>query len=404
MKNAEAPVEPEIFFAQYEHMEQLIAEHDFVIYRKGPPNTGSDNVRFELVAEYQHYMEQRRPARPKKYEAIDHDMTIWQAARGLRKKSANVFGNGAFILSTDYLFYEFDWQHLRKDDAFGLVVLPNQFIQILRPLVPTTDDFDRRFVEVFAIPEFRSVGGDYSTTFSKVLSYLATFSELTERTAVGILTNEVLTNHLNEAGDEPKKLKELIDNALAEENEKLQQQREEFRIKAQEALDKAATSEALAAERENELRQALEERAVRDAAALEAERKASEAERKATDAERKTTDAERRAAESQQDAMTKAREVDNLRSRMGKDIERRSLWIRILLALVLILIGFGLIFVLPVLKPWAWLDQHPKNLGLRMSASLVVIGAAWMVADPKRRVFAALPLILGAILVLVQMI
>jgi hypothetical protein len=397
MKNAEAPIDPEVFLTKYEHMEQLLSEYSFLMYRRPPPNIDLDNERYQLVAEYKHYLEQRRPFRLKTYEAINHDMTIWQAAKGLRKRSSNIFGNGAFILSTDYLFYEFDWEHLRRDSDLGLCVFPNQFIQILRPLIPTTDDFDRRFVEVFAIPEFRTVGGEYSTTFAKVLSYLATFSDLSEPTAVSILTNEVLINHLNEASDEPKRLRELVDNALAEENEKLRRQGERFQEETLMARQQAASNEALVAQREQELRNLAEERRAIEVAAGEAERKAAEAEQKAAEAERK-------ANETQRLADLNTSQKDSILAEMQQTIDRRAVAVRLLLALLCALIGFGLVFILPMIRPWNWFNEHPKRSGLTLSACLIVLGAAWMIADPKRRLVAALPLVLGAVLAVTQII
>lgn len=393
MKNAESPIDPEVFLTKYEHMEQLLSEHGFVMYRRPPPNSDFDNERYQLVAEYKHYLEQRRPFRIKPYEAINHDMTIWQAAKGLRKKSPNVFGNGAFVLSTDYLFYEFDWEHLRENADLGLVVFPNQFIQILRPLIPTTDDFDRRFVEVFAVPEFRSIGGDYSTTFAKVLSYLATFSDLSERTAVSILTNEVLINNLNQADDEPKRLRELVDNALAEENEKLRRQGEKFQEETERARREAADSAALAAQRESELFRLSEQRTVMASEAREAKLRASEAEREAREANEALRVAD----------LDKTQNQDAL-AQMQRLIARRTTAVRLLIALICALIGFAFLFLLPVIHPWHWLDAHPKKFGLYLSGCLIIVGASWMIADPRRRLVAALPLVLGAILVLTQLI
>jgi hypothetical protein len=81
---------------------------------------------------------------------------------------------------------------MRQGRNSGSVVLPGQLLQVLRPFVALNDDFDRRFVQTFSIPEFRASSSDYSQTATRVLSYLNSLNDLPQATAVAILRNELL--------------------------------------------------------------------------------------------------------------------------------------------------------------------------------------------------------------------
>ncbi len=230
-----------------------------------------------------------------------------------------------------------------------------------------------------------------------MLSYLATFSDLSERTALSILSNEVLANQLSEASDEPKRLRELVDSALAEENEKLRRQGEKIQEEAQKALQQAAGSEELASQRQQELLRLREERRLIEAEARAAERNVAEAEARAAEAKQKANEAQTLA-----DINTNQKE--NALAQMQLTIDRHARAIRLLLAILCALLGYGIIFILPMIRPWQWFNEHPKKSGLYLGACLIVLGASWMIADPKRRLVAALPLVLGAILALTQII
>ena len=177
-------------------------------------------------------------------------MAVWMATQELRGSSDSILEAGSLFLTCDYHLYVFDQRVLRKEHQLGSVVMPNHFLQMLRPLAPSTDDFDRRFVETFAIPEFRTIGSDYAATVSKVLSYLASFSNIREETAVRILADELLIERLKGVDEGSDEFKDSIESALAKENEELleevalwKSEAEQARREREEALAEIETKE-----------------------------------------------------------------------------------------------------------------------------------------------------------------
>lgn len=64
----------------------------------------------------------------------------------------------------------------------------------------------------------------------------------------------------------------------------------------------------------------------------------------------------------------------------------------------------ALVVFLPHYVQWTWLGQHPNRTGLYITALLIVWGLAWAVIDSKRRWVAGAALVIGAILVLAQIV
>jgi hypothetical protein len=104
-------------------------------------------------------------------------------------------------------------------------------------------------------------------------------------------------------------------------------------------------------------------------------------------------------------------EEDNEQISKDKDIRRlqtqRDYYAslsRLLLGILVGIIGLILVFVPPLFLSWHWLDTHPNRLGLYGCATLISLAIAWAVIDCKRRNFALGTLVVGAVLVLLQII
>ncbi len=217
-KNAVSPISPDIFLSKFEHAIDLLDSLGFTIYRSSGSNEKLDTERYELTARYGDYIKQNRKRGEKAYEVLNHDIVLWQTVNQLRENGSSVLDARAFVLTIDYYLYSFDWQQLRQDSHVGKVLLPNHFMQILRPFLQVDDDLNKYFVETFAIPEFRATKTDYSTVNSNILSYLNTYREVKEETAIRMLTNTLLKDRLQGKEDDSQEFKDLVDNALVEEN------------------------------------------------------------------------------------------------------------------------------------------------------------------------------------------
>ena len=257
--NAESITDPGVYFSKYEHIEEVLRDLGLTIYRAGS-NSILDQQRHELVAEYKEFVDTRRRAKPKEYPALNHDMAVWLTVKALRRKGTSILDSGAFFLTLDYQLYRFDWEQRRNPKDFGLVILANQFMQLLRPFVPTSSQSDQHFMEIFAAAEFRTAVTDYAATSSKVLSYISSYSDLSQPTAVRILTDEVLMHQLQDVDEESDEFQQLIESKLARDNEELLRRAQEFKEKAAEAEQRAARGESVINQTLAEL-QSLKERA-----------------------------------------------------------------------------------------------------------------------------------------------
>jgi hypothetical protein len=395
-RNIEAPIDPEIYFSKYEHIADILDDYGFKIYRTAS-SKALDEERHLLVAEYEHFITAYRPLRPKKYEALNHDMAVWQTVKGLRKAGAIAFDAGAFFLTNDYYLYKFDWQRLRDRNSLGLIVLSNQFLQLLRPFVGTSGQSDQRFIEIFAIPEFRTAVSDYAKTSSKVLSYLSTYAGLSEQTALRVLTNEVLLQQLRDVDEESKEFQELVDNAIAADNKRLLEKASELEAAEKAASERAAQNEALAKQKEEEVRLAQQRLAAAENVAQESQRTTALAYREADEARQLAENIKTGATAKEQ---TQEQSIADLKQRLDSYAIKFRWFIGALIAVV----GISLILLVPKYINWPWLDAHPNRLGLYGCAIAIVCALSWAVADSKRRNLALITMAVPAILVLLQIV
>jgi hypothetical protein len=380
--NAESPIDPEIFFSKYEYIEELLKEQGFKIYRTNS-TPELDSERHHLVAEYKNFIDTHRPARPKGYAALNHDIAVWQTIKHLQRKGASVFESGAFLLTTDFYLYRFDWQKLRDNNSIGTVMLSNQFMQLLRPFVPTGGRSDQHFIELFAIPEFRSAVSDYAATGHKVLSYLSSYSDVGEQTAIRMLTNEVLMQQVRDVDPESEQFQHLVDSALARDNEELLRRERAAREEATLAAKRASEAAAELARREAELNRERQ--------------KSSEATRKADEASNALNEIQ---AEMSAKVQSKELKVQALNTRL----DRYAIITRVAVGSLFFLFGIAAIIFLPWYFSWMWLRDHPNRLGLYGCAILLMTGISWAIIDVKRRGIALLSIVAAVIIAMLQIL
>jgi hypothetical protein len=393
--NAQHPLDPKVYLSKFDHIIDLLTDHGVKLYRVPQHEGYTLEQKGQLIAEYAHYVDQWRPGKPKPYDALDHDICVWLTLQTKRTGAASALDTGALLLSNDVLFRNFDWRVLR-DGSVGSVVLPGQLLQVLRPFVAATDDFDRRFVEAFAAPEFRTAQSDYEETNAKVLSYLTTYKDVPEKTAVRILTNEMLIHRLQGAEEGSEEFKELIDSALVQDNAALLEERE--------ALHNQLERERLT--REEELAEANAALAARDAeltkSAAVLEERAAEVraeERHKADAEKAEllVQERQRHHELLQAASEEAKRSSGLAEELARE-RRHHHQFRIGAAVVLCLVGWAMLLVVPHATGWMWLHRHDHRNGVYGFALLAWGGVSWTVAEPKHYRGSLGLVVLGALL------
>jgi hypothetical protein len=403
--NAQSPISPEVFFSKFSDLPTLLTSRGIEIYCDHAPRGQSVEKRGELVAEYTAFLEKYRPERPKGYHTLDHDISVWMAVSRLSRRTASsVLDAEALFLSNDYYFRRFEWQSLRAKYAPGLVILPNHLLQLLRAYVPSSEDFDRRFIEVFAIPELRTVGGDYRDTASDVLAYMNHYRDLPKATAIRILTNKVLSQQIAAVDRESDEFAALIDTSVAEANRELEDRSNRLASEKEAAVRRAIESENAQQHTEQELQNAkthiqkLQEGLARAMDAHES-------------ADKRLTDTEARIETMRREFQTKLdaeesdrREAEEADEKARREGERREMikgaW---LVVVFTILFGAVLYMSVPNLK-WGWLDNHPNNLGLLICSHVTLTGIAASLLIPRHRVWFVTAVVLAVILVFIQIV
>lgn len=378
--NAERPVDVDVFLSKFDHVEELLADFGAKLYRTLPGPAGDTMSKGQLIEEYRAYVATLRPeghARP--YESADHDMVVWMTLQQLRQKGTSALDVGALFLSADFLLSRFDWTKLRARNEVGTVVLPDQFLQVLRPYARSDADFDQRFVDAFLLPEFRAAHSDYGKTIPLVLSYLATYENMNERTAVRLLSNELLLGQLRGVEEGSREFAEFMDKAIAQDHLILLEEAEALRVELEQ--ERRAKESALA-ETQAQLRETADELA-QVTSAVEARVEAVRCEVQDRHDERVAEvraeeEARRRPLEQQVAQLTtRLDEAEARRGRWGRKLR----WVAVTVAWVAVAI---MSVVVPHLTAWRWLLQHDHLVGIYGCFYVLTGGAAWAMAAPSQ--------------------
>lgn len=410
--NSRRPIDARVFLTKYDHVEQILLEKGFSIYREpemGPSQ--SQNLEAELQVLIQKYnaflVDRLGMDKAKGYRTIEHDMAVWHSVKRQRRSGMSALDIGALFLTADHNLFAFDWQRLRTNNTPGHVILPNQLLQLLRPFLVVSTEFDKKFAATFAVPEFRIAGTDYGSTISKVLGYLATFADVSEETATRILANEVLLGRLRDLSQKPLEFKKVVDSALVKDNQALLQENERLLTKVRlsetaqrDAVGTLQTREQLIA-RQEELLQERETLAKKQREELAAASQQLETERQA----RSSREAQAAVLEEQLSSTRESlQEEQGLRKSAEIKVRRATGTLRTVIAVLFWLAGMLIVYVASSYVPW--LSEHPKKIGVMISAMLIVTGGAWAIyeRDSTRRWIAIAAVVIASVISLTQII
>jgi len=354
-KNALHTVDPETFFQPFDHPDELLKDKGILIYRQ--PGERLEQ-RADLINHYQEFLATRHREKP--YEAVDHDMTVLDCVRHQRSASASSLDAKGLIITCDTVLSRFDWQELRSRTELACTILPNQFLQLLRPFIPASPEFDKSFAESFAIAEFRTVSKSSEAT-SKLLSLLASYKDIKEETACALLANDLLLEKLKKSKDD-RQFKEFVDAALAADNAQLLE--ELVAAKQQEERERIARVDA---EKRSQLSR-MELMSERDG--LLQDKTTLEGRVNALTEELGTVQSESAASITRLsgDVTTHQSKASNLEIR----IERIASFLCVMAALICSAVFiFASEYLIREYK-WVWLTTHPNSYALRSVGYLAV--------------------------------
>jgi len=349
-KNAVATLDPEAFFQPYEHPDVLLKDHDILIFRQPVDRLLQKN---ELIHQYEEFLTIRHREKP--YEAIDHDMTVLDTVRHQRSKARSTLDAKALMITCDTILSRFDWQELRTDTEMACTALPNQFLQLLRPFVSASSEFDKSFAESFAIAEFRTIGSSARAS-SKLLSLLSTYKDIKEETASALLANELLLEKLKKSKDD-RQFKEFVDAALLAENSMLL---EEVMASKKQADKERAERQA----REAEKKRMEEERDELLLDKEDTERKLLSVSQELESTKSESAGTFKKMQESVEEAQKRA---SVYQSKLDTLHSAGSVLAAILLAGLFVFVSESWLF-----PDWQWLMNHPNSYALRASFYLAI--------------------------------
>lgn len=363
-RNASHSIDVDEFLRPFEHFDQLLADKDIKIYR---PHEKREQARIDLFHEYQEFLKNNGRG-DKLYETIMHDARVLEEARHLRTDAKSSLEAGALIISCDYYLFRFDWESARRNGHRACVLLPNIFWQILRPFVSIGQDFDKAFAETFALPEFRTLSSGSGKACSKMLQILATYKDVPERTALKLISNDLLLDRLRTAKDDAE-FAEQVETAFVEENRNLLEEKAALERQLEEEKRKRMAEANARSEEHQEYQQRQEELnqeliAVREELttakrAIEEHREAAEfVALRNKEIEKSTHDPNAKMRERRQD-------VENA--------EQRAFRMSVIAGIAiggLLIVAFELTIYL---IPWNWLVEHKNSLPLQIGISLTLM-------------------------------
>src|SRR5450759_3008017 len=253
-------------FAPLDHLDIVLEEKGIRRYDEDIGSSSSGG----LAARYESFL--TGSSRKRYARAIDHDAQVLSHVKSLRSAATSSLEAEALLLTCDYSLNAFDKQESAEEYGLPSTVVPNTLWQVLRPFVPSTDDFDVGFASTFALPELRTVSQESQAASAKLASILRGYAGLSEEAATRMLANDMLLKRMAEETDESRYF-EYVESAigahnleLEEHNLTLQRSLEEQQVKADRAAQDAESGKLELASRIRELQGSSEAKDERIAA------------------------------------------------------------------------------------------------------------------------------------------
>lgn len=212
--NARTGIDVDTFLKPYEHFDAILTEKNILIHRA---QAGRKRESDPLLQQYRRFLQIR--GKSKGEELLKHDVTLLEAVHQLRSKSMakSSLEAGALLVTLDTFLYRFDWEISRAEGRPACVVLPDHFMQVLSPFVPSDADFDRSFATTFALPEFRAMESKLTEAQQQLTGYLTSYEPFSEETAANILTNGLLIERLHKVEND-EHLQKDVESRMARDN------------------------------------------------------------------------------------------------------------------------------------------------------------------------------------------
>lgn len=228
-QNIDAEIDPSVFLDKYDHVDLILKDLGLSEFIPGRSTSEDEFVEIESdVEKYQFFYDSIPNRKYKSYLGFKHDVVVLREVRSLNPKKTKFLESNAFFISSDYVLAKFEKKHYKRNWEINYVVSPSVFLQLIRPFIENDYSSNKRFIDTFAIPEFRSFEIDYSTTRSKALQILNdNYHDTSFETKVNILRDQVLLEKLSKVNEDYEKQLVIIESQIAIENQILTKQKAE---------------------------------------------------------------------------------------------------------------------------------------------------------------------------------
>lgn len=226
-QNIENETDPTVFLEKYDHVDLIL--QDLGLKEYTPKRTNEEEL-YEIerdVDEYQKFYEKVKHRKTKSFSGFKHDIIALREVRSLNPKKTKFLESNAFFISSDFVLARFEKTYYKRNWEINYVVNPSVFLQLIRPFIENDYSSNKRFIDTFSIPEFRSFDIDYSTTRSKALQIINdNYHSTSLETKVKILRDQVLLDKLAKANDDHDIQMAIIESQIAIENQLLAEEKE----------------------------------------------------------------------------------------------------------------------------------------------------------------------------------
>jgi hypothetical protein len=228
-QNIENEIDPSIFLDKYEHVDLILKDLGLIEFVPQRVTSDDEFVNIESdVEQYQIFYDSIKNRKIKTFLSFKHDVVVVREVRSLNPKKTKFLESNAFFISSDFVLAKFEKKHFKRNWEINYVVSPSIFLQLIRPFIENDYSSNKRFIDTFSIPDFRSFEIDYSTTRSKALQILNdNYHDTSFETKVKILRDQVLLSKLEKVNEDQEKQLQIVENQIAIENKILAQQKAE---------------------------------------------------------------------------------------------------------------------------------------------------------------------------------
>ena len=228
-QNIENEIDSSIFLDKYEHVDLILKDLGLTEFVPQRVTSDDEFVNIESdVEKYQAFYDSIKNRKIKTFLSFKHDIVVIREVRSLNPKKTKFLESNAFFISSDFVLAKFEKKHFKRNWEINYVVSPSIFLQLIRPFIENDYSSNKRFIDTFSIPEFRSFEIDYSTTRSKALQILNdNYHDTSFETKVKILRDQVLLSKLEKVNEDHEKQLLIVENQISIENKILAQQKAE---------------------------------------------------------------------------------------------------------------------------------------------------------------------------------